>query len=125
MGLDDGERSEIEEILKRANENWMPVLRIQRVYNEVLEAMFLERREAMRRLGKTDEQVLVFHGTQPQNIVPYRPFDGNVNVEDYGGRIQSWRGGWSSRYAWKLARTFPYLIWVLIVGPWSLHWNRT
>jgi hypothetical protein len=71
VALDDGELSEIEEILKRANENSTPVLRIQRVYNEVLEGQFLERREEMRKAGKTDEQVLVFHGTLPLNIVPY------------------------------------------------------
>jgi hypothetical protein len=71
VGLDAGEVSEIREILKRTNENWTPVLRIQRIYNEVLEGRFLERREEMRRAGKKDEQVLVFHGTQPQNVVPY------------------------------------------------------
>lgn len=62
------ERAEISAILKVARTR---VLKIQRIYNGELERQYKAKREELRALGKQDKQVLVFHSTAPENLVPY------------------------------------------------------
>lgn len=71
VGLDACEWVEIKEIVERANSVYIPVLNIQRIYNEGLEMQFLAKKEEFMQGDKPVDQVLVFHGTAQQNIIPY------------------------------------------------------
>ena len=68
VGLDDIERMEIEEIVKRANESSTKIVKIQRVYNEFLERAFWEKREEFRKKN-AGEHIIMFHGTRRDNII--------------------------------------------------------
>ena len=68
VGLDEIERSEIEEIVRRANSSAATILKIQRVHNEFLERPFWEKREEFRK-KEAAEQIIMFHGTHQDNIV--------------------------------------------------------
>ena len=67
-GLDEIERREIEEIVKRANESSTRIVNIQRVHNEFLERAFWGKREEFRKKNAA-EHIIMFHGTCQDNII--------------------------------------------------------
>jgi hypothetical protein len=71
--LDEVERGEIKEIVDRANECWITILKIQRVYNEVLEKQFLEKKQEFGGKNIPTDQALVFHGTSRACVTSYAP----------------------------------------------------
>lgn len=64
------ERDEVEEILERfarSCRDYTP-LKIQRVWNEILDTKFEETRKRLQRQGRDTEEVFMFHGTAESNV---------------------------------------------------------